>query len=282
MRATRSVAPFAWLLLGGAAACATSGDPGAYGIGGGADVSVDTGGDGEPPDGTALAEAGDDAEDAAPLEASADSSATGKTCAGLADGTPCGPVPDVCHAAPVCSGGVCGAPAPKANGFVCAPAPDGCHSEGTCSSGVCQPPPDKPDGTVCASAPSACYTSGTCSGGVCGAPAPRADGYNWSSGDFTAICCSGSEVHADTSSNCGACGIKCNASNGESCSLLGGHYFCRGCVASSACWSKCCSESFSPFSCAASDCAGNCDSTYCPPGTHCVVGAPSSSDYCSY
>jgi hypothetical protein len=177
---------------------------------------------------------------------------TGKSCAGLPDGMVCGPAPDVCHDAPVCAGGACAPAAPKADGFDCATAPDACHTDGTCKAGVC------------------------------GAVGDRADGYNWDPGDSTAICCSAAEVHADTSSNCGACGIACNANNGESCSLLGGHYFCRGCVASDACWSKCCSESFSPYSCAASDCAGNCDSTYCPAGTHCVSGGTTSSDYCSY
>ena len=62
---------------------------------------------------------------------------------------------------------------------------------------------------------------------------------------------------------------------------LGGHYFCRGCIASINCWSKCCSTSFSPYSCAASDCAGNCDAAYCPAGTHCVSGGGTSSDYCA-
>jgi hypothetical protein len=111
------------------------------------------------------------------------------------------------------------------------------------------------------------------------------DGYVWFAPDPTARCCHGQPMHeADftTATDCGACGIACNAANGEACSALAGHYFCRGCVASAACWSKCCSTSFTPYSCAASDCAGNCSSMYCPTGTHCVPGAPNSSDYCSY
>lgn len=138
------------------------------------------------------------------------------------------------------------------------------------------------DGTPCKAAPDACHTDGTCKAGKCMAPPPRADGYNWKGGDDTARCCSGAAVHTTSDTNCGACGIACNASNGESCSALGGHYFCRGCVASAGCWSKCCSTSFSPYSCAASDCAGHCDATYCPAGTHCVDGMGASSDYCSY
>lgn len=138
------------------------------------------------------------------------------------------------------------------------------------------------DGTPCKAAPDLCHTDGVCKGGACTAPGTHVDGYNWKSGDDTARCCGGSPVYTTSNANCGACGIKCNAQNGESCSTLGGHYFCRGCVASSACWSHCCSESFNPPSCAASDCAGNCSSTYCPAGTHCVAGGATSSDYCSY
>jgi hypothetical protein len=139
-----------------------------------------------------------------------------------------------------------------------------------------------PDGTVCKSAPDACHTDGVCKTGVCMAPSIHVDGYNWDTSDDTALCCNGDPLHVTTNTNCGVCGIACNTSNGESCSILGGHYFCRGCFASSACWSHCCSESFDPPSCAASDCNGNCSSTYCPSGTHCVAGNGVSSDYCSY
>jgi hypothetical protein len=216
------------------------------------------------------------------IEAGDDVVLGGKSCQGLADGTPCGPAPDTCHDAPTCAQGACGAAPAKTDGFVCEPAPDKCHDGGTCAGGKCGAPPTKADGTDCAPAPDACHDAATCSAGKCAAPADRADGSNWSTGDATAICCTGKEVHASTDSDCGACGIVCNASNGESCQILGGHYFCRGCVASAACWSHCCSTSFSPFSCAASDCAGNCSSTDCPPGTHCVSGGTTSSDYCSY
>ncbi len=139
-----------------------------------------------------------------------------------------------------------------------------------------------PDGTVCASAPDLCHTPGVCGGGKCLAPQVHVDGYNWKSGDDTARCCGGTPVYTTSNANCGACGIKCNAGNGESCSTLGGHYFCRGCIASSACWSHCCSLSFNPPSCAASDCNGNCSAAYCPAGTHCVNGNGTSSDYCAY
>jgi hypothetical protein len=176
----------------------------------------------------------------------------GKSCAGLPNGTLCGAAPDICHDAPVCAGG------------------------------ACAPAAAKPDGFVCATAPDACHTDGTCKAGACGAVGTRAEGYNWTAGDDTARCCGGKPIHTNVDGNCGACGIVCNGSNGESCKAVGGHWFCNGCVASAACWSHCCSTSFSPPSCAASDCAGNCSATYCPPGTHCVSGNGVSSDYCSY
>ena len=115
--------------------------------------------------------------------------------------------------------------------------------------------------------------------------AGQPDGFNWFPSDMTARCCGGQPMHeADFTSNasCGACGIACNLANGESCQVLGGRYFCRGCVASADCWSKCCSTSFAPNTCAASDCAGNCDDAVCPTGTHCVAGMGISSDYCAY
>jgi hypothetical protein len=139
-----------------------------------------------------------------------------------------------------------------------------------------------PDGTPCKAAPDLCHTNGVCKGGVCTAPGIHVDGYNWKAGDDNARCCGGVPVMTTSNANCGACGIQCNGQNGESCSLLGGHYFCRNCIASSACWSHCCSNSFSPPSCAASDCVGNCSAKYCPPNTHCVQGNGVSSDYCSY
>jgi hypothetical protein len=175
------------------------------------------------------------------------------SCAGQPDGTVCVLSHDPCLANAVCTGGLCGGLTPKPNGTACKAAPDPCHSDATCNAGQC------------------------------GTTFPvRADGYNWQAGDDTARCCGGNKIHANTDTDCGACGIHCNAGNGESCQLLGGHYFCRGCVASAQCWSHCCSTSFSPYSCAASDCAGSCSSTYCPPGTHCVVGNGTSSDYCAY
>ncbi len=274
----------AWLAaVVAAAGCASQGDGGVAGDPDATDdqTSPPRDGGGPSPDAIILGDdsAGDDASDAPTAD---DVVLGGKSCAGLPDGMVCGPAPDVCHDAPVCAQGACAPAAAKVDGFVCEMAPDVCHTNGTCNAGQCSSPPAKPDGTVCATAPDACHTDGTCAAGHCGAVGKRPDGFNWSSGDATAICCNATEVHADTNSNCGACGIACNAGNGESCAILGGHYFCRGCVASAACWSHCCSESFSPYSCAASDCAGNCDSTYCPAGTHCVSGAPSSSDYCAY
>jgi hypothetical protein len=156
---------------------------------------------------------------------------------------------------------------------------DGSHSDGPIVSKTCA---GLPDGTLCGPTPDACHDAPACSGGVCGGAKTKADGFQWMAGDDTARCCGGQPVHTDSDSNCGACGIQCNGSNGESCQVLAGHYFCRGCVASAACWSHCCSELFSPYSCAASDCSGNCSDQYCPPGTHCVSGGTTSSNYCSY
>ena len=259
LRSSLPVALLAVLTTVGASGCAASGGPDGYLDPPGKDASVsDAGGvDSSMPaqDGAAgpdVAEASGD--DASPVDSSPpdDSPSTGKTCTGLPDGTVCGPAPDICHDTPKCTGGVCGTAPAKANGFVCKKASDGCH------------------------------TDGTCTGGVCGAEGTRADGYKWSTTDSTAICCGGQEAHDNTDSNCGVCGIVCNTSNGESCQILGGHYFCRGCVASAACWSHCCAIDFTPYTCAASDCSGNCDSQYCPAGTHCVLGNGVSSNYCSY
>jgi hypothetical protein len=201
-------------------------------------------------DGTAPGD--DDAATGDDVSTAGDDGATGgKSCATLPDGALCGPSPDACHDAPVCAGGVCGAPANKTDGTVCDPAPDACHTDGTCAAGVC------------------------------GAIGKRADGFEWTAGDATARCCGGSPIHTTSDTNCGACGITCNAGNGESCQDDNGIYFCRGCVASAACWSGCCSTSFTPYTCAASDCAGSCKDSVCPPGAHCVVGS-GTSDYCAY
>src|ERR1019366_1395235 len=186
----------------------------------------------------------------------------GKSCVGLADGTPCGAAPNECVDPPVCMSGACATPVAKPDGTGCGTAPDVCHDAPVCKSGACAAAAAKAGGTICATASDKCHTDGTCSAGHCGAIGTRGNGYNWSPGDATAICCGGSEVHATTNSNCGVCGIVCNTGNGESCQIVGGHYFCAGCIASTACWSHCCSMSFSPYSCAASDCAGNCDSAY--------------------
>jgi hypothetical protein len=139
-----------------------------------------------------------------------------------------------------------------------------------------------PDGTKCQSAPDACHTDGVCVMGQCSPPQVRPDGYNWKQGDEFARCCNGKPIITNTNSDCGVCGIQCNQNNGESCQLLGGRWFCRGCNTSAGCWSKCCSLSFNPPSCAASDCMGNCSSQYCPKGTTCKLGMGISSNYCAY
>ncbi|HTQ47558.1 MAG TPA: hypothetical protein VMI75_32605 [Polyangiaceae bacterium] len=271
-------------LLSAASACATSTEAGGGYAGDASTESQerpDTSGGPSPDaivlgdDGPAPAEeAGEDAGDDAPIVA--------KSCTGLSDGTPCAPAPDICHDAAVCMGGTCAPPAAKADGFVCGKAPDVCHLAPVCKSGACAAAANAQDGTQCGNAPNACHDAPKCSAGKCAAAAEKANGFQWSASDATSMCCGGTEAHSSDDNNCGVCGIQCNASNGESCSALGGHYFCRGCVASAACWSHCCSTSFSPYSCAASDCAGNCSAQYCPAGTHCVSGGGTSSDYCSY
>jgi hypothetical protein len=139
-----------------------------------------------------------------------------------------------------------------------------------------------PNGAKCQNAPDPCHTDGVCMNGVCAPPAVRADGFNWKQGDEFARCCGGKPITTNTNSNCGVCGIQCNAGNGETCQLLGGRWFCRGCNTSAGCWSKCCSLSFSPPSCAASDCMGSCSAQYCPKGTVCKLGMGISSNYCAY
>ena len=168
------------------------------------------------------------------------------------------------------------------DGTICVLSHDVCYDNAVCKNGLCGGLTPKPNGTVCKQSPDPCQADAVCTGGQCGNFTPYPDGHNWQVGDDTARCCGGQKVHTTSDANCGACGIRCNAGNGESCQLLGGHHFCRGCVASSACWSHCCSLSFSPATCAASDCAGNCSATYCPPGTHCVLGNGVSSNYCAY
>ncbi|HTE45893.1 MAG TPA: hypothetical protein VK636_11655 [Gemmatimonadaceae bacterium] len=121
-----------------------------------------------------------------------------------------------------------------------------------------------------------------------GHPAPDAgpcqgmpESHQWDPKNVFARCCDGDPVVANTNTNCGVCGIKCNADNGESCQEFNGHWFCRGCIASTSCWSGCCATSYSPPSCSPADCNGNCRDDLCPTGSHCV-GGTDTSDYCAY
>jgi hypothetical protein len=170
------------------------------------------------------------------------------------------------------------------NGAPCGDGPDGgtseCRDAPTCENGACVPHP-KADGTTCG-AKNPCVTG--CVSGVCVDIPARPDGFNWKPGDYNARCCGGMPLATTTSDNCGACGIKCNAADGQSCGAVGkeGHYYCLNCVASVNCWSGCCSTSFTPNSCAASDCTkGLCVQQFCPPNTTCKT-SPDSSDYCGY
>ena len=135
-------------------------------------------------------------------------------------------------------------------------------------------PPDPDAGSPDDGATLPADAASSCSG--------RADGFNWMPPDPNQRCCGQMPVTTSSDSNCGACGITCNAANGETCAMRAGRYYCVGCATSAGCWSQCCSVKTS--ACAASDCvAGKCDATHCPPGTHCVAGIPdASSNYCAY
>jgi hypothetical protein len=198
---------------------------------------------------------------------------------------------DSCNNAPTCTGGAC-YPNPKMDGTLCGSAPDACHGAPTCTGGSCLPN-TKPDGTVCAPAGDACHLSGTCTGGTCGAVTAEPDGYNYDTSNYDARCCSGTptDVSSDDN-NCGSCGVFCDPTDGQSCTLITDFtalystvpaYYCAGCHASANCWSGCCSTSGgSPYVCSASDCYGNCIA--CPDGSaSCWDGVdPSQPHYCAY
>jgi hypothetical protein len=171
------------------------------------------------------------------------------------------------------------------NGAPCGDGAEGgvtdCRDLPTCENGACVPHP-KPDGTMCGTK-NPCVSG--CVSGVCVDIPTRPDGFNWQPGDDNARCCAGKPISTTTLDNCGACGIKCNAADGQSCGVVGteGHHYCVNCVASANCWSGCCSNSFAPpTACAASDCTkGLCVQQFCPPNTTCKT-SPDSSDYCGY
>lgn len=112
--------------------------------------------------------------------------------------------------------------------------------------------------------------------------AGKADGYNYDPGDTYARCCDAGAVRTVTDDMCGTCAIKCNTAKGQKCTLEGPHYYCRGCVQSADCWSKCCSTEFGIGLCAASDCvSGVCEPALCKDGTRCTVPGDAS-NYCEY
>jgi hypothetical protein len=133
------------------------------------------------------------------------------------------------------------------------------------------------NGTVCAAAANRCEIAGTCTGGTCGAVTHQPNGHVWGTGDQ--ICCGGAEETADTTTNCGVCGLSCAA--GRTCTTYAGHHFCT-CVANSQCFSSCC-RTASPGAdlCAPGDCATGACIADCPGGSTCSPqsGAP---NYCYY
>lgn len=178
---------------------------------------------------------------------------------------------------------------PPVEAGLCETQPDGtiCGPGGLCHEQVCQAgacvTTAVPDGVECEAAPNACWEPGRCQGGTCASPKPLADGYNWDPADTWRRCCGGQPLRMDTNTNCGVCGIQCNAADGQSCKAnpVNGLYYCEGCNASAACWSGCCSTSFGqPYRCAASDCDGNCIA--CPGTSTCVASGGQASLACVY
>ena len=220
LRSSRALVALFVALAAGACAAQGSGSAGGSGLGDDADASIGSQGDdggGPSPDAVifgidaASGDAADDAESDPPDVA--DDSHASKSCTGLPDGTPCGAAPDICHDVPVCAGGACAAAGAKADGFVCAAAPDALpHGRDLQGRRMRAPWARGPTATTGRRATT------------------------------RRAAAEASPIHTDVDSDCGACGIQCNASNGESCQLLGGQWFCRGCVASAACWSQCCSS----------------------------------------
>ncbi len=168
-----------------------------------------------------------------------------------------------CHGVP--DGGTCGA------------APDSCHDAPTCVAGVCTPQ-DVTDGTICGLPMDACHVAPICTSGKCGASLPLADGLD--PADSSRMCCGGTVVDANTDTNCGVCGIKCNTADGQKCAVADGHYFCTPCKVGQ-CWSGCCSDSPEPTHCSPSNCDGVCATPdVCPNGSHCQFDG--TVDFCSY
>jgi hypothetical protein len=185
-------------------------------------------------------------------------------------------------AGPVLDGNVC---LSGHDGSVCGPA-SSCHDPSICIAGVCTPEP-LANGTPCGAPPkNECWSYATCQKGVCGTSTAYPDGYQWpDAGGQYARCCGGEPVQTTTDTNCGVCGIGCK--DGESCTTIGGYYFCTGCgTNNAACWSDCCSGTDSTNGhCTPSNCLADvCKSPdICPPPSHCeALAAPVELVICTY
>ena len=181
----------------------------------------------------------------APMPIIDDSGVDGGPCANSEAGAVCG-VGGGCFGTPTCQAGAC-VPSPLPVGTACGGTPAACYAQGACTAqGTCVSNP-LANGTSCGAAPSTCQrracesgsctvvdvvdgtscgsnpcTTATCKSGSC-STTKRPDGYEYSSGTADR-CCNGSATSLGTTSNCGACGIKC--SSGASCKSIPGHPAC--------------------------------------------------------
>jgi hypothetical protein len=173
------------------------------------------------------------------------------------------------------------------DGTMCGPAMDACHSVNVCAAGACVEGKALPDGTTCP-AKDVCH-AWACAAGACAQGNALPDGTAHDSSKHTA-CCGGTVVSLTTVQNCNACGLTCGSP--LTCQPQGTNptiYQCMGCMTYGAnlCFTPnhCCVTSLvAQGVCAASDCNGGCTSS-CPNGSHCIGVSMHPADvdnYCSY
>ena len=134
----------------------------------------------------------------------------------LEAGTACGGPAPVCHQAGACNASGACVSTPLANGTSCGTTTSPCQRQ-VCENGSCQLA-NVVNGTACN--PGNVCKTGACEDGGCAAT-NRPNGYKPASGNR---CCSGAQTALDTTSNCGACGLKCES--GASCQSISGHFAC--------------------------------------------------------